>query len=117
MKKAFKQNWGICVIGIGIIAGYWLLTDAFHVLDPFLFVGPSKVLPAFAKSVGKLFEGLLSSLKLLVPAYVPGDLLRLRRGCHRQRAVADHLRTHVVVHRGQPRRLPGVLPAVFETTG
>lgn len=80
MKKTFKQNWGIGVIGIGIIAGYWLVTDAFHVLDPFLFVGPSKVLPAFAKSVGKLFEGLLSSLKLLVPAYALAVVLGVSLG-------------------------------------
>ncbi|MHC1711240.1 MAG: ABC transporter permease [Solidesulfovibrio sp.] len=80
MKKAIKYNLGILLIGIGIVLGYWLLTDVFRVLDPFLFVGPSKVLPAFVKSFGKLGDGLLSSLKLLVPAYVLAVILGISLG-------------------------------------
>jgi len=80
VKKALKQNLGICLIGIGMVLGYWLLTDAFRVLDPFLFVGPSKVLPAFVKSFGKLLEGLRSSFLLLVPAYALAVVLGISLG-------------------------------------
>ncbi len=69
MKSRFKNSIGTIAIGIFFIVVYWLLTDVFSVLDPFLFAGPHKVVPAFIKYFGKLMDGLWSSLLLLVPAY------------------------------------------------
>ncbi len=76
----FKRNWGILFIGIGIVGCYWLLTDVTGLLDPFLFAGPSKVLPKFFEYSGKLMEGLWSSLLLLVPAYVLAVVLGIGLG-------------------------------------
>lgn len=69
MKSGFMNNIGALAIGIFFIAAYWLLTDVFGVLDPFLFAGLHKIIPAFTQHFGKLMEGLWSSLLLLVPAY------------------------------------------------
>lgn len=60
---------GIIGIFAGIVGIYWLATDVFQWLDPFLFAGPSKIIEGFRQYYGKLFEGLASSLLLLVPAY------------------------------------------------
>ena len=80
VKKFIKRNMGIFLIGVGIIAGYWLLTDGFGILDSFLFAGPSRVIPAFLKSTDKLMEGLWSSLLLLVPAYALAVVLGISLG-------------------------------------
>ncbi len=69
MKSGFMNNIGALAIGIFFIAAYWLLTDVFGVLDPFLFTGLHKMIPAFTQHFGTLMEGLWSSLLLLVPAY------------------------------------------------
>lgn len=69
MKSRFKNSTGAIAIGIFFIAAYWLLTDIFSILDPFLFAGPRKIIPALIQNFGKLMEGLWSSLLLLVPAY------------------------------------------------
>ena len=68
-KKACK-NIGIPVIFAAGVLAYWLATDVFSLLDPFLFAGPGKIGPAFIKYFDKLLEGFRSSMKLLVPAYV-----------------------------------------------
>ena len=70
MTRTIARNAGVVAIGAALVAGYWLLTDVWHVLDPFLFAGPAKVYPAFVRSLDKLAEGFVSSLTLLVPAYV-----------------------------------------------
>ncbi len=80
MAKMFKKNWGILCIGIGLVGSWWLLTDVTALLDPFLFAGPSKVLPKFLEYSGKLLEGLWSSLLLLVPAYVLAVVLGIGLG-------------------------------------
>lgn len=78
--KRLANTLGVWLIGLGLAAGYWLLTDGMGLLDPFLFTGPSRVLPAFVKSLGKLGEGLVSSLALLVPAYALAVVLGIGLG-------------------------------------
>jgi NitT/TauT family transport system permease protein len=80
MQKVLVRHWGVACIGIGLVLGYWLLTDSWRVLDPFLFAGPSKVLPAFVRSLDKLLEGLISSLALLAPAYALAVVLGIGLG-------------------------------------
>ncbi|MCW2285433.1 NitT/TauT family transport system permease protein [Rhodoblastus acidophilus] len=74
------KNLGVWLIGFGLVGGYWLLTDGLHVLDPFLFAGPSRISPAFMKSLGKLGEGFVSSLALLAPAYALAVMLGIGFG-------------------------------------
>lgn len=69
MKTIVRNNLGIFLIFIGLVLFYWLATDVFGILDPFLFAGPSRIAPAFVKYWEQLLEGLVSSLILLVPAY------------------------------------------------
>jgi NitT/TauT family transport system permease protein len=78
--KALHGKGGVSLIGLGILVGYWLLTDAFSVLDPFLFAGPSKVFHKFFEYFGQLMAGLRSSLLLLVPAYLLAVVLGISLG-------------------------------------
>ncbi|MDR1922131.1 MAG: ABC transporter permease subunit [Candidatus Adiutrix sp.] len=68
-RRLASKTIGIPAIFIAGLMSYWLATDVFALLDPFLYAGPSKVLPAFVRYFDKLAEGLWSSMKLLVPAY------------------------------------------------
>ncbi|MHB8074513.1 ABC transporter permease [Desulfosporosinus fructosivorans] len=70
MKKFIKDRLGIVLIFIGLVIAYELLTDVFSILDPFLFRGLSMVIPAFGSHFDMLMKGLISSLGLLIPAYV-----------------------------------------------
>lgn len=65
-----KNRMGIILIFIGVIAGYVLLTDVFHVLNPFLFHSITTVPGLFSQYFGQLLDGLWSSLSLLVIAYL-----------------------------------------------
>ncbi|MDR1648906.1 MAG: ABC transporter permease subunit [Synergistaceae bacterium] len=69
MKKFAGDHLGVMLILVVLVVLYWLATDVFSVLDPFLFAGPSKIFPAFAAYSGKLAQGFVSSMGLLVPAY------------------------------------------------
>ncbi|MCB8818834.1 ABC transporter permease [Desulfosporosinus shakirovi] len=70
MKKFVMDRSGILLIFIGLVIAYELLTDVFGMLDPFLFRGLSMVIPAFGSHFDMLMKGLISSLGLLIPAYV-----------------------------------------------
>lgn len=65
-----KDNIGVILIFIGVLAGYVLLTDVFHVLNPFLFYSITVIPPLFSEYFGMLIEGLKSSLSLLIWAYM-----------------------------------------------
>lgn len=80
MKSRIMNNMGAICIGIFFIVSYWLLTDIFKILDPFLFAGLNKVLPAFSAHIDKLLLGLWSSLLLLVPAYFLAVVLGIGLG-------------------------------------
>ncbi|MDR0648032.1 MAG: ABC transporter permease subunit [Synergistaceae bacterium] len=69
MKQYLKNRCGIILIFIGIVSGYILLTDIFHVLNPFLFHSLTKIPRLFEQYFGQLMTGLKSSLSLLVIAY------------------------------------------------
>lgn len=69
MQK-IKNNLAIILIGVGIVVFYILMTDVFHILDDFLFPSIGDVLILIPDYIGKLMEGLWSSLGLLITAYV-----------------------------------------------
>jgi NitT/TauT family transport system permease protein len=68
MRKVWNYR-GTAIIIFLAVFGYELLTDITKRLDPLLFPGLSKILPALWEQFGNLNMSLLSSLKLLVPAY------------------------------------------------
>ena len=80
MTRTIARNVGVVAIGVVLIAGYWLLTDVWRVLDPFLFAGPAKVYPGIFRSLDKHAEGFVSTLKLLVPAYALAVVLGVSLG-------------------------------------
>ena len=69
LKNFLKQRLGVIVIFIAVLVGYVLLTDVFHVLNPFLFHSITTVPSRFKEYLPQLLEGLKSSMKLLVIAY------------------------------------------------
>lgn len=80
MKEKIKNNYGVVLIGIGIIIVYELLTDVFGILDTFLFVGLKTALPQFKGHIGDLLIGLVSSMKLLIPGFFLAVVLGLSIG-------------------------------------
>ncbi len=91
MRKFLHNYGGVVLIGICLVALYVLLTDVFHVLSDFLFPSLREVFAAVPEYIGQLFEGLKSSLYLLVTAYVLavitaialGTIIGLRAGLRR----------------------------------
>ena len=75
-----KDRLGVTLIFIGVLGGYVLLTDVFHVLNPFLFHSITKVPPLFVEYFGQLMDGLWSSLSLLVWAYMLALILGIGLG-------------------------------------
>lgn len=69
MKNFFKEWAGVILIAVAVLVSYVLLTDVFHVLNPFLFHSITTVPSLFAKYLPQLLEGLKSSLGLLIIAY------------------------------------------------
>lgn len=65
-----KDRLGTILIGVGLVVGYILLTDVFHVLSDFLFPSLGVVLSNFPDYIGQLMVCLKSSLFLLVISYV-----------------------------------------------
>ncbi|MEL7621979.1 MAG: ABC transporter permease subunit [Clostridiales bacterium] len=70
IKKLIKDRMGIILIFAGILAGYIILTDVLHVLNPFLFHSITTIPPLFKQYWPQLIKGLQSSLSLLVIAYL-----------------------------------------------
>lgn len=70
MGKFIKNYGSIIAIGFCILLAYILLTDVFRVLSAFLFPSIADVITLIPDYIGQLFEGLKSSLYLLVTAYV-----------------------------------------------
>lgn len=70
MKKFIKNYGVIILIGVCIVLAYILLTDVFHVLSDFLFPSLKDVFMQVPEYIGQLFQGLKSSLYLLITAYV-----------------------------------------------
>lgn len=70
MIKFAKDYFGVMAIGMCLLVGYVLLTDVFGVLSAFLFPSIFKVLRLFPQYIDQLMTGLLSSLILLITAYL-----------------------------------------------
>lgn len=70
MKQFIKNRGGVILIFICVLVGYFLLTDVFNVLNPFLFHSITVIPGLFAEYLPQLLTGLKSSLSLLVIAYL-----------------------------------------------
>jgi NitT/TauT family transport system permease protein len=68
--KNLKNYSGTILIVLGAVLFYELATDVNQWLEPVLFPGLSKIIPLFFASLPKLFEGLKSSLGLLIPGFL-----------------------------------------------
>lgn len=64
-----KNHIGTVVIVLTVCIIYEILTDVTGVLKVIIFPEFSEIIPAFTSSLPKLFESLVSSLKLLIPGY------------------------------------------------
>ncbi|KNF08113.1 ABC-type nitrate/sulfonate/bicarbonate transport system, permease component [Gottschalkia purinilytica] len=80
MFKWIKNYWGTIIILLTIIVVYELITDIGQVLEPVLFPGLSKIIPALIKSLPELRNGLISSLGLLIPSYALALILGISLG-------------------------------------
>lgn len=86
LKAFFKKRGGTLLIVIISIILYEIATDVTGSLDTMFFPGFSRILPAMGKSLPKLGECFLSSMRLLIPGYflalVSGIVLGLIIGLH-----------------------------------
>lgn len=80
--KFIKEHLGIILIAVGIIAVYYLLTDVFRVLNPFLFYSIKVLPPLFLQYSDKLIEGFLSSMSLFIFSYIMAIVLGIMLGIY-----------------------------------
>lgn len=66
---SFKKYRGSFLLILAMVALFELATDVTGYLEPVLFPGLSKVLPAFWDSLPKMTRGFFSSMMLFVPSY------------------------------------------------
>ena len=80
------------VILLSVVGAYEVATDLGHFLDPLLFPGLSKTIPAIGPSLPKLLKGLESSMALLIPSYLLaltlGIAIGVTTGMHRTMRIA-----------------------------
>lgn len=74
------NNIGAAGIFAGLIALYALATDGLHILNPFIFPGPLKIGKAFTRSLPQIWDGIRSSLALLIPALTAAFTLGISAG-------------------------------------
>jgi NitT/TauT family transport system permease protein len=66
---SLKNLRATALIVIGMVALFELVTDVTGWLEPVLFPGFARIVPAFRDSFPKLMQGLMSSFGLLFPSY------------------------------------------------
>lgn len=79
MRKLWSYRWTVIIIALTVFIYEWL-TEISGTIDPLLFPGLSKILPTFFLQFGFLSSNLLSSLKLLLPAYLGALVLGVLTG-------------------------------------
>lgn len=80
MTDFIRKRLGIIVIFIGMIVGYVLLTDVFHVLNPFLFHSLTRVPSIFRQYLPQLILGFQSSMTMLSIGYFLALILGIAIG-------------------------------------
>ncbi len=71
---------GTALIGAMVVAAYELATDVTGWLEPVLFPGLVRIVPAFRESLPRLLDGLLNSFGLLLPSYLLALILGISLG-------------------------------------
>jgi NitT/TauT family transport system permease protein len=82
VTRFLKAHLGKILIAVGIIVGYYLLTDVFGVLNTFLFYSLKDIPPLFVEYSDKLLEGFKSSMFLFIPSYAMAVLLGIIVGVY-----------------------------------
>lgn len=80
MRHFIKNHYGKVLVAVFILLGYYLLTDVFHLLDPFLFHSLTKLPKLFWEYRGKLIEGFFSSMQLFTFSYALAVLIGVGLG-------------------------------------
>lgn len=79
MKKFLKQYTATILIGVVVIF-VWEMLIKYGSLNPVIFPELEKVFSVFVHDGQELFRGLVSSLKLLIPAYIGSLILGIGGG-------------------------------------
>ncbi|UOE76537.1 ABC transporter permease [Parageobacillus thermoglucosidasius] len=79
MRNFLKQYYVTILIGIAGIA-VWELITRYGNLNPVIFPTLSKVFRVFTQNIEELLLGLVSSLRLLIPAYIGSIILGIGGG-------------------------------------
>lgn len=79
MKKFFKQYLATILIGLVVLFA-WEMLIKYGSLNPVIFPELEKVMSVFVHDSQELFGGLVSSLKLLIPAYIGSLILGIGGG-------------------------------------
>ncbi|MEC1719430.1 ABC transporter permease [Schinkia azotoformans] len=80
MFKFARQYWITILIGAATIIGWQLMTTKASFLNPVIFPDFGEIFGVFTRSGEELLQGFVSSMKLLVPAYVASVVLGISGG-------------------------------------
>ena len=86
-----KRNYGVILVGVGLVVLYILLTQTFNIISDFLFPNLGDVIKLIPEYIGKMMGNLWASLQLLVIAFAIalvlgvalGTLIGLKSGLRR----------------------------------
>lgn len=81
MKKFFSIYIYTTIITIALLALWFYITNFTGWLSPIIFPSPEIVVMAFFKALIELFQGFVSSMKLLVPSFVLALILGIEGDC------------------------------------
>lgn len=89
-RPLLRGYWSTAVIVVLFLAAYTLATDVAGALDKILFPGPSRIGRALLEAMPRLWDSLLSSMGLLIPAFSLAALTGIALGV----AIGLHPRAH-----------------------
>ncbi len=82
MIKFVREHLSIFLIAVVIVVGYYLMTDVFHLLNPFLFYSLKDLPPLFVEYGDTLLDGFVSSMQLFVFSYIMAVMLGIMLGTY-----------------------------------
>ncbi len=82
MKKFLQLYIYTTLIAIGLLALWVFITNFTELLNPIIFPSPEIVALAFIEAITELFQGFLSSMGLLIPAFALSLILGIGGGLY-----------------------------------